>query len=415
MSDGWSSLDESIRSEHDSFIATSSSSQSESESWTDETSSSSSPQESQQEEEVVQATPFSQKSTNPVTPVSAKQVRKSVLDSLVAKKRRLSSSSVPLEVVSSSPEEEESSEFVVSDNDEMSSFSGDDDPGFYARVSHMLDRKERKEKAFSESFSQRGAFHQLMIYYAVCLVSKDCEFPTKIKALKKQLPSFKAALRKIEKEITSRRDITRPSYWKPDSDFLKILNAFPNMRSFPYRCQFSDDGQCDGCLRNNRLSVVVTLGGHTYNSKAVWEGNLKHWTKSMKLPFLNRETSSASSSDDDYEVFEPGSHFNLGGVCASNVRIYHILNHWKHSQLMKLYNWIVSRRLAGDLKKLVETLENEKGGIVEQWFEQFEECTTLSEKNCDKFTDPLGSHSPSARQVRKSVHGSDDQSFISSD
>lgn len=396
--DGWSSLDDFI------VLDSATESSSESDSSSSDSSSSSSFSAEPKVRKRNSTTPLSQKSTKPVTPVtvkdSAKEARKSVLESLV-KKRRLSSGSASVRKNDRSvSSEEESSEFLVSDNNGTSSSSeGEEDPGFYARVSHIMEKRDRQEKSFIDSFSPRSAFLKVIIYYALCLVSENCVFPVKKPSLKKELPVFKAAARKIEGEIKSRRNSTKPSYWKPGSEFNQILDAFPNLRSYPFRRQ-RDGGECDGCRRTNRLSVVALLGGHAYNSQSLWEGNIKSWIRCMKLPLLGN--AAGGSSDDSSEgpeeetpLLEPGSHFNLGGVCANNVRIYHILNHWKHSQLLKLYNWIVDRRLARNVKALVETLESEREGIVEQWFEQFQECTTLSETNCDKYTDPLGSHSPS--------------------
>ena len=402
MSDGWSSLD---GSESDSFIASSSDSSSSSSSSSSSCSDSSSSSEVSLKKVVKKKanTPASQRSTTPVTPSSvkdsAKKSRASVLESL-SKKRRLSSSSRRAISSEESSLSESSEDFIVSDDQSSYSSGEEQDPGFYARVSHMLDKKDRKDKSFTESFSPRSAFNQLIIYYAICLVSKNCMYPATKKYFQKQLSSFQAAARKIESEIKARRNINKPSYWKPESNFVKILDAFPNLRSFPYRGMLGvniNEGVCDGCFRNNRLSVVVNLGGHAYDSRALWDGNIKKWIQSMKLPFLTESDKDVTSSEEEYQLLEPGTHFNLGGVCASNVRIYHILNHWKHGQLFKLYNWIVSQRLAGDVKVLVARLEDQRDGIVEQWFEEYQQCTSLSEKNCDKFTDPLGSHSPSEK------------------
>lgn len=346
----------------------------------------------------------STRSSTPSAPVSgAKSTRKAVLDSL-AKKRRLSKVQYrdePDFIESGDSLSDSSRDFVVSGSE---SSEGEMDPGFYARVSQMMDRKSEKSQSISDSMSPRSAFLLMLKYYAIRFVSPGMRFPVATKKFKKQLPSFEAATRKIERDLEARRDITKPSYWRPDSPHVVLMNAYPDYRRSPF--SHDPDQLCDACNKRGRLAATLTLRGRKYNSAKLWkESDLKSWLRAHRLSLLVKDESGTSSSDSDSSSDEgwvgfEGPTLTCGDTCFKNVQVYHKLQHSKHHILFRLYHWISNQRLAGSADRVVEELEFQKDGIVEQWFENYLELTTLSERNCDTFTDVLGGFSPAPAAKR---------------
>ena len=412
--DGWSSLDEGRlgqgQSESDSDSSSSQSSLSDSLSESTFKSSSSESVVVRRKKKRTRPLPAttSKISTRANSPKSA---RKSILDSL-AKKRRMTMSN---RKVQSWDSESSERDFVVSDNHESSDYTGDyssesssgssrssaEDFGFYARVSSMMDKRDRKSVHASETLSPRMAFFEMLKYYGLCFMNPKAQFPSHIKTFKRQLPVLEAAIKKIESSLVSRKQITTPSYWKPDSDLVQALNKYPiyNRSRFRHMKEL-----CDGCNKQAQLSATITLKGNVYDSDALWKGDVRSWLKSMRLPLLTGKQEESSDSEDGSSSSESGSDhpelpeemsMTFGDKCLSNVQIYHTLQHAKHRILMDLYRWMVAHRLASDSgEKFLKTLQDNREGIVEQWYEKYKEDTELSEKNCARFTDPLGSYSP---------------------
>lgn len=367
-------------------------------------------------------------STRDQTPATAKNERKSALETL-ARKRRESLSKRKFSQQQTSSESDgsrgaiesfESSSFVASDDgsdaEESSSLSSNSnflassdeseseaDFGFYARVSNKLNERDRKSGV--GSMSPRAAFLLLLKYYGICLLTRGGEFPFNDKQWRKMRPQMEAAVLKIEGSILDRRKITTPSYWKPDSDLVVSLNQYPSyQRSHIRRVR----EKCDACSKGAQLSATITLKGSPYDSELLWRGNIQAWLKSMQLcPFWSKDKDGSSDSERGYSG-NRGPEMVFGDKCLSNFQIYHTLQHWKHRTLLSLYRWMQARRLV-DPDQLVETLEAEKDGMVEQWFSTYKEDSELSERNCSRFTDPLGSHSPpplasSGKKMKSAVH-----------
>lgn len=236
------------------------------------------------------------------------------------------------------------------------------------------------------------------------MMSPGAQFPRNNKVLRKELATMQAGVRKIEDSLITRRQLTTPSYWKPDSDLIRTLNRFPTYQRSRHR---HERELCDACNKGAQLSATITLKGHRYHSQKLWKGDVRGWLKSMHLPVLgsgheseSSETPSSSSDEEDRELVT----MTLGDKCLSNVQIYHTLQHAKHRILMELYRWMVANRLASSYQKFTDAMNSNRDGIVEQWYDRYKEDTELSEKNCARFTDPLGSHSPAApKSARKSV------------
>jgi len=70
---------------------------------------------------------------------------------------------------------------------------------------------------------------------------------------------------------------------------------------------------------------------------------------------------------------------------------------------MKLHRWIVSRRLTESPEKLIQAVKEERDGVVEQWFKEYKEDLDLSLNNCQRFSNPLGSDSPSKKTKRRNT------------
>ena len=343
-------------------------------------------------------TPASPKRVRPFT-TSKKQERQALLDSLAQKRRRITRGADP------SPEESIESDFVVSDNEVESERSSSDaesvqGPSFYARISNMMDKKDNKEKSIAESFSTRGAFRYLIRYYAICLVSPGCEYPINDKALRKELPTLKAAVKKLERELEARRDIARSNYWKPDSDIQIALDSRSEIKFRPVRHHWdTQDEVCDSCHRKG-WSVEAELKGFLYDSKSLWKGDVKKWLKQLRLPILHPTSGNetlSDSSESDGSTPAPGpavDHLILGSNCAGNTFVYHRLQHSKHHIILPLYRWIVQNRLASSIPALVEALNQERDGIVEMWFDKYEGFIATSETQYETATDPLGTTSP---------------------
>lgn len=326
-----------------------------------------------------------------------------------------------MEEVSESSLSDESSDFVVSDNEIEEYSSGEsfssgssseemEGPGFYSRISEMISRKERNDKSISDTMSTREAFKTMMAFLAVRLVSPDCEFPDENKKLRKQLPTFKAAQSKIERELLTRRDISKPNYWRPSSLFVRAIEAIPEIHLMNMRNYYASremDEECEACHRKG-WTTDLSFRGTPYDSGSLWRGNLKKWLTEIHLPFLTKgkANGSLSSESDSFIGNELAAYASagqmLGTQCAFNVRVYHELHHFKHKNLCKLYNWIVKHHLTGSIEAVLEALEAQKDGEVEEWFSAYEWVINLSEMKFDKFTDPLGNYSPT-KHVRKSI------------
>lgn len=436
--DAWSSLDEDEESQ--SFVVSdsySSSSDSSSDSESSSSSSSSSRSEPDIKRPKISQSAMSTRAASPAcTPrrpvskepssvrpdtTSRKDERRMLLDSL-AKRRRLSTGAraVDMKEVSESLSDE-SSDFVVSDN-EIEEFSNGESfssgssseemegPGFYSRISEMISRKERNDKSISDTMSTREAFKTMMASLAVRLVSPNCEFPDENKKLRKQLPTFKAAQSKIERELLTRRDISKPNYWRPSSLFVRAIEAYPELHLMNMRNYFASremDEECEACHRKG-WTTDVSFRGTAYDSGSLWRGNLQKWLTEIHLPHLAKGKSNGSSNSEsdsfigsDVAAYASSGHM-LGTQCAFNVRVYHELHHFKHKILCKLYNWLVKHRLTRSIEAVLGALEAQKDGEVEEWFSAYERVINLSEMKFDKFTDPLGNYSPT-KDVRKSI------------
>jgi hypothetical protein len=341
---------------------------------------------------------------------SPRSARKSILDSLAKKRRTMTYREEVSEdddfVVSDGEDEFSESSSLDSSNDSSTSKSsgeGSEDIGFYARISNMMDRRDRKTINLSDSLSPRTAFFEMLKFYGICMMSPRAQFPRNNKVLRKELATMQAGVGKIEDSLITRRQLTTPSYWKPDSDLIRTLNRFPTYQRSRHR---HERELCDACNKSAQLSATVTLKGHRYDSQQLWKGDVRGWLKSMRLPLLvnDSESSETSSSSDSWSDEASMVSMTLGDKCLSNVQIYHTLQHAKHRILMELYRWMVANRLAISYQKFIDAMNSNKDGIVEQWYEKYKEDTELSEKNCARFTDPLGSHSPGApKSARKSV------------
>jgi hypothetical protein len=97
-------------------------------------------------------------------------------------------------------------DFVVDDEDEIEEMSeSEEDVGFYARVSQMMDKRENRMTGMGETLSPRAAFWEFLKYNGIRMISKFAKFPENSKTLKRMLPAMEAGAKKIEQEMTARK------------------------------------------------------------------------------------------------------------------------------------------------------------------------------------------------------------------
>ena len=344
--------------------------------------------------------------------------RKSILDSLVKRRRESISRSKHLDAPIESSEEdtenfsadEQSSEedsFVVSDgmnssntsssssesddsSSDSSSASSFDEVGFYARVSSMIDKKNEKLKTIADTMSPRQAFFLCMQYYAMCLVSRNCEYPkhSENKKLQKILPELKVAVRRIERELMSRRDNIRPSYWNDESVLVRTIQRYPQLDLIDHRKYFQHKYDGEPCAACHRMgwSWELRFRGDQYDSKELWLGNIKGWLMSMDLFRIGKAKlvdSSSSSEDDDGEDVElvdfVSRRIEVGTQCAKNIEIYHALQHSKNFFFRKIYDYIVNQKLDDSLTSVVRAFKDPNNVFVNQLYEQYNDLIALSE------------------------------------
>ncbi len=398
--DDWSSLDESAASEVEIIES----------SGNDEASSTSDP--------IIDSTPadddYSSSSsessdipTREHTPqVGAKRARQSALDSLI-KKRKLDSANKERRSISSLDEQEEdvdSSHSDVSDSDaselsesssssscssdisdSSSSSSGSvPDPSFYVRMNAKLDRKDDKDRAVADSLSVREAFTRCVQSYALRIArennNKSSAFLQKVES------ELNAGLRKTEKAVLSRRDIMRPSHWKPDQLFVQALQSFPEMKFFRFPPRDSGDRECQACGHKS-FAFGVQFRGEMYDSQALWQDDWDEWLErhggghTKKKKSKNISTPSKTALIDPYEMNQYTSGIlALGTTCAGHARAFHALQHLKAWLLDRVVQFMHDRNLT-DPEETVRRLNTEKDGIVERWFTTFEDAMNASEKD----------------------------------
>ena len=244
-----------------------------------------------------------------------KSRRKSALDSLVKKRARVS----VIESESSIESNEDS--FLASSNDSEC----ENDPGFYSRVTSSIDRKEmRSSLGSSNGLSFHEAFRLFVQHYAVCLVSKSFEFP--VSRFKHKGPMLVDAARRVEKDLTARRDNARPSYWKSDSLLLAALNGYTVLRIKRLSRREWSDGQCFGCSKVG-YSVETNFTGKFYDSVSLWKGDLKKWATKKVEP---SKTIKSYASDT----------LTFGGKCCHNCYVYHSMQHSKHCLLSAILKYV---------------------------------------------------------------------------
>jgi hypothetical protein len=288
-------------------------------------------------------------------------------------------------------------DFVVDDEDEIEEMSeSEEDVGFYARVSQMMDKRENRMTGMGETLSPRAAFWEFLKYNGIRMISRFAKFPENSKTLKRMLPAMEAGAKKIEQEMTARKNIATPSYWSKQSELVARLNKYPDYWRSRFRSQ---KDVCDGCGKNARVSATIAFRGCRYDSEALWKGDIRGWMISMGIPVVGKaEDESRSCSP-----LREGPSMTYGDTCLNNVQIYHTFQHWKHRILMKLHRWIVSRRLTESPEKLIQAVKEEQEGIVEQWFKEYKEDLDLSLNNCQRFSDPFGSDSPPKKTKRRNT------------
>ena len=367
--------------------------------------------------------------------------RKSVLDSLVKRRREIAEKSKYFDTPFDSSQENESGSseddddnFVVSDSshdescssetsssensknrpkkrrtkkfhgdssssDEPSSddsmSSADDSFGFYARVSSLIDKKREKLNTVADTMSPRQAFQLCMQYYAMCLVSRNCEYPkhSENKKLNRILPELQLGVRRIERELMSRRDNIRPSYWKDESVFVRAIHRYPRLEKIDHRKFWEHKYDQEPCAACHRMgwSWELRFRGDAYDSRSLWKGNIRDWLKAMDLPLVGKakhvggESESENSdernwTDDDPEVSDFVSRrIEVGTQCASNVEIFHALQHSKNYFMRKIYDFIVNQNLEDSLTNVVRTFKDPKNHFVGKLYDAYNELIQLSE------------------------------------
>jgi hypothetical protein len=416
--DDWSSLDE---EDDDSSFITSSSSDEES---------SSSEEEEDRKMSPVKITPkrktastlttrenSPERAVRAVATSSKKSERKSILDSLVNKRRRRS-----LEVpVTSSSSEFSSSEddFIVSDNEDAESQTSDntrgnsdsyessssedrDGPGFYSRISEMMDRKDRSERSIRESLTMRTAFQYLVTYYAICMSQKNYEFPENSidRKYKKQLPVMRAAVDKVERELQARRELSRSNTWKRESEWLIHLEShgyFRFIRMSNFYVARDNEERCVACNKKGWTTLLESKGPR-YDSKSLWSGNLKKWMRDMGW---SRSHTKGGPSETELEPSTEESYI-LGSTCVNNLYVYLTLHHSKCRILCWIYSWLRTRGLLhASVDEIVERIEAEKAVTVEEWFGKYEAILTCIESTFDAYSNPLGGNEGTFSEVKR--------------
>ncbi len=319
--------------------------------------------------------PGSRSSTRASTPDPRSQSKaevRSALDTLVRRRPEAKIKRKIVELPSSSEEEERD---VVRPK-KRRKHSIVNDVSFYARVNSEMDREKRRQSGFlvNTTMSLREAFFEFIKFYVLRLINGKGEFPLDDKKFARQLPILKASVDRIESSISNRKMLFAPSYWPRDSQLRDDLHKFPEYKTSHFRKYWRI---CDACEKNARVSATVTLRGRPYDSVSLWKGDIGKWLKSMR-----------SGVDKDVD----GPSMVHGDTCLDNVRIYHEMHHWKHKMFLSILVWIEERKLAGsDPHKAVKILESEKDETVEKWFDEYKKIKSLSEKNCEEISDPLGS------------------------
>jgi hypothetical protein len=369
MSDDWSSLDGSSSSDNHT-------SGSEDESSSDE--SILSIGEEQEEDYASSSESSSPSSTRPTTPglTGAKRDRQSALDSLLKRrqsKRRVIEHVHEESIASSSSEDSESS----------SSSIGSEDLSFYLRINSKLDKVENHEKSIAEHMSGREAFLRCMQYYAVCFVSPDGVF--RDGTIKSISPELIAGRKKTERAALARRDIIRPSYWKPDQMFVRAIERYPDLRIFRLPRHDSGERICHACNKMGYKHFAV-FRGDPYDSNAVWRGDIAQWLRRGEKREYDSSNPSDSSDDSDEIDTSIASYIvgriELGATCAQHAVAFHGLQHVKHYLLESVQMYIDERNLAtADAKDIVKRIENEKNGKVEQWYQKYLTAMSDSEKD----------------------------------
>jgi len=360
--------------------------------------------------------------------------RKSALDSLVKRRRELAERTKYFDTPFESSDDTESSiedNFVVSDSEESyasseksvrgrkrrsggsdsdtdssesssddssdgsSNSSENDSVGFYARVSNLIDKKRDKLKTIADTMSPRKAFQLCMQYYAMCLVSRNCEYPkhSENKKLLRILPELQVAVRRIEREIMSRRDNIRPSYWKDEALLVRAIHRYPRMEKIDHRKYYKHKYDGEPCAACNRMgwSWEIRFRGDQYNSKGLWLGEIRDWLKAMDLPLIGKGKLGSEEDDGDSELDDEDTEvtdfvsrpIEVGTQCAANVEIYHTLNHAKNYFLRKIYDFIVSQKLDDSLTNVVRTFKNPKNHFVSNLYDKYNELIKLSESRFD--------------------------------
>jgi len=334
----------------------------------------------------------------------------SSVDDRKSKKQRLREDS-SIGSVQSDSESDDSSDRSSSvdpsspSSDDSSESSGSEDAGFYARINSMMDKSDSKLRKATESLSTRQSFRLCIQYYAMCLVSRDCKYPVDSgnKKLGRILPQLQVAVKRIERELLSRRDNMRPSYWRDDAKLVRALKRFTDtkfIRVGQYYQHRQQDEPCEACHRSG-WTCELRLSGDSYDSTALWKGDISGWLEAMQLPRIGKARSSPSTprkaitetqeiSDEEMQDFIT-QRIYLGTTCADNVAIFHALQHAKNFFIRQVYDFIIQNRLADSLTSVVKTLKKQKDGIVERWFQKFEEFIAMSESKFDHDDD----HNPS--------------------
>ena len=414
--DDWSSLDDDL-----SFI-TSSDDDGSSSSSSDDSYSSESSVESKKITPKRKATPVSTLTTRANTPIisstravttSKKNERKSILDSLVNKRRRMSG---PVQIDSSNSELSDSSEddFIVSDNEEVDDTTSDSDdesydssssedregPGFYSRISEMMNRKDRTERSIRDSLTMRSAFEYMVTYYAICLSQRDYAFPedTIDRKYRKQLPVMRAAVEKVERELQSRRELSRSNTWKPDSEWLVHVEThgyFRFIRMSNFYVARDHEERCVACNKKGWTTLLESKGSR-YDPKSLWGGNLKKWMREMGWSRAHNK-----SSESELEPATEGSYI-LGTTCVNNLYVYLTLHHSKFRILCWIYSWMRTRGLIhASVSEIVERIEAEKTITIEEWYGKLEAMLSCIESTFDAYSDPLGGYEGTFNEVKR--------------
>ena len=123
-------------------------------------------------------------------------------------------------------------------------------------------------------------------------------------------------------------------------DFLPLciqetmLNR-PFFHSYSEKTLTERGARCEACQRTHSASFVVTLSGGSYDSDALWNGNL------LPLDFLSiqdsatRAEESENPSESDPQFTSPVV-FQVGSHCHKRAQLYHRLAHFKANLIMQI-------------------------------------------------------------------------------